>query len=102
MGEVLVQRDATFRKVKKSLAKLLRRDEVLDEVVLATKEHGVLLELEDYDPILDVRHVLALNLDLDRSDDPHNVIARKTNTAEQFANLARKTGSVVPKKGTLK
>merc|ERR1711870_149383 len=56
--EVSVQRDATFRKVKKALAKLLRRDEVLDEVVLATKEYGVLLELEDYDPILDVRQVL--------------------------------------------
>ena len=63
--EVLVDRHATFWHVKTAIAKSLGRDEVIDEVQLVGKEHGAFIEYDDYDKLLDIRHLLALNVDFD-------------------------------------
>merc|ERR1711871_77064 len=86
--EVAVDKDATFRKVKKAIAKSLDREDILDEIQLVTKQHGVFVEYEDYDKLLDIRNLLALNVDFDvRGMEGKRLKTR--NATEQFANLAR-------------
>lgn len=86
--EVLVDRDATYRKVKKAIAKSLGREDILGEMQLVTLEHGAFVGHEDYDKLLDVRHLMALNIDFDVCGMEGRRM-RARDAAGQFANLAR-------------
>ena len=85
--EVLVDRHATFWQVKTAIAKSLGRDEVIDEVQLVEMEHGAFIEYDDYDKLLDIRHLLALNVDFDFDVQAMQGLQPRASAAEQFANL---------------